>query len=53
MRAKHHGFSLVELIIAVAIMGILLSLALPSFSGYLRNVKLRAAAECRPGRCGR
>lgn len=45
MKATQRGFSLVELIIAMAIMGVLLSLALPSFSGYLRNVKLRAAAE--------
>jgi type IV fimbrial biogenesis protein FimT len=39
------GFSLVELIIAMAIAGILLALALPSFTAYLRNVKLRSAAE--------
>lgn len=45
MRAKHHGFSLIELVIAVGIIGVLLALALPSFSGYLRNVKLRSAAE--------
>ncbi|MBK9020659.1 MAG: GspH/FimT family pseudopilin [Sulfuritalea sp.] len=45
MNRSGRGFSLVELVIAVAIMGMLLALALPSFSGYLRNVKLRAAAE--------
>lgn len=42
---RRRGFSLVELIIAVAIMGVLLSLAAPGFSAYLRNVKLRSAAE--------
>ena len=45
MNRSGRGFSLVELIIAVAIMGMLLSLALPSFTGYLRNVKVRTAAE--------
>jgi type IV fimbrial biogenesis protein FimT len=45
MDARQRGFSLVELIIAVAIAGILLSLAIPNFSAYLRNVKLRSAAE--------
>jgi type IV fimbrial biogenesis protein FimT len=45
MKKSRRGFSLVELVIAVAIMGILLALGAPSFSTYLRNVKLRAAAE--------
>ena len=45
MTASRRGFSLIELIIAVAIMGILLSLAAPTFSAYLRNIKLRSAAE--------
>lgn len=45
MKDLSRGFSLVELVIAVAIMGVLLSLAAPSFSAYLRNVKLRSAAE--------
>lgn len=45
MNRSRRGFSLIELVIAVAIMGILLSLAAPSFSAYLRNVKLRSAAE--------
>lgn len=45
MNTSGRGFSIIELIIAVAIMGVLLSLALPGFSVYLRNVKLRSAAE--------
>lgn len=45
MKKTALGFSLIELVITVAIMGILLALALPSFSTYLRNAKLRAAAE--------
>lgn len=45
IRHSRRGFSLIELIIAVAITGVLLSLAAPSFSTYLRNVRLRSAAE--------
>lgn len=45
MNTSRRGFSLIELVIAVAIMGILLALGAPTFSTYLRNVKLRSAAE--------
>ena len=39
------GFSLVELVVAIAIMGVLLALGLPTINTYTRNIKLRAAAE--------
>jgi len=39
------GFSLIELIIGMAILGILMSLAMPSFSGWIRNAKIRTTAE--------
>jgi len=42
---QQRGFSLIELIVGMAIFGILLALAIPSFSGWLRNTKLRTAAE--------
>ena len=45
MQRPHHGFSLIELMVAVAIIGVLLSLGAPRFAEYLRNVKLRSAAE--------
>lgn len=45
MRFRNYGFSITELVVAVAIMGVLLSLGLPAFSAYTNNVKLRVAAE--------
>ena len=45
MKTSRRGFSLIELMIVVAIMGVLLALGAPTFSTYLRNVKLRSAAE--------
>lgn len=39
------GFSLIELMIAIVIMGILLTMGVPSFSTYMANTKLRSVAE--------
>jgi len=45
MAFRVKGFSLVELVVVMAIMGVLFSLGLPAVSAYSRNIKLRAAAE--------
>lgn len=42
-RAK--GFSLIELVIAIALLGIALSIAAPSFRGYIENLNLKSAAR--------
>jgi len=39
------GFSLVELMIGIAVMAILLGVALPSFQTWIRNTQIRNAAE--------
>lgn len=43
--ARGRGFTIVELMIGLALMAILMALALPSFSGMLRNWKVRATAD--------
>lgn len=39
------GFTLIELVIAVAVMSILLLIALPNFSIWLQNTQIRTAGE--------
>jgi len=36
---SHHGFTLIELMIVVTIIGILASVAIPGFSRYIRDSK--------------
>lgn len=39
------GLSLVELMVAIAVLGVLSALAAPSFFGYIENNRVRVAAE--------
>lgn len=45
MRSRHYGFSLVELMIGLAIVGILIMAALPSYTAWIHNTKIRNATE--------
>jgi len=40
-----HGFTLVELMLALGILGILIMLALPNLASWIQNTQLRTAAE--------
>lgn len=41
----HYGFTLVELIFALAIVALLMLLGLPSYQAWIQNVKIRNTAE--------
>jgi prepilin-type N-terminal cleavage/methylation domain-containing protein len=44
-RSRQSGFSLVEMLIAVAIIAIMAAVALPNIGQYIRNYKVRGAAQ--------
>lgn len=43
--AQSRGFSLIELMVAVSVLAILTALALPNFTTWIRNARVRTVAE--------
>ena len=45
MRASQRGFTIIEVMISLAVLGVLISLGAPGFVEWLQNQQIRAAAE--------
>lgn len=45
MRKSHRGFTIIEVMIALVVLGVLVGLGAPSFFGFLQNQQIRAATE--------
>jgi len=45
LRSAHRGFTLVELMVTVAVIGLLLVLGVPTMRGVIENSRVRAAGE--------
>ena len=42
---KHNGFTLVDLVATVSVLGILITVAIPAFSKWLPDQRLKSAAR--------
>ena len=46
LRGKNRGFTLIELVVAIAIVGIFAAIAIPSYQDSIRKSRRKAAAAC-------
>jgi len=44
-RASVRGFTLIELLVTITLLGILVTLSMPSFTGWIRNSQIRTVAD--------
>ena len=42
---RHDGFTLVELMVTIVVLGIILSIAIPSYQDWIKRLHIRSAAE--------
>lgn len=42
---RHGGFTLIEMLVTLSVIGILLSIGAPSFSNWMKNTQVKAVAE--------
>ena len=45
LNARDRGFSLIELMVAVSVLAILMAMAIPNFTTWIRNARVRTVAE--------
>ena len=43
--SQQFGFTLVEIVVVIGILGVLMAVALPSYQAWIRNTQIRTAAE--------
>ncbi len=45
LTSRNRGFTLIELMLVIAVMGVLLAVGLPQYSIWMQNLRIRGAAE--------
>ncbi len=45
LKRRRSGFSLIELLVSVSVVGIVLAVAMPSFTSWIRNARARTVAD--------